>query len=268
MGRGDFNNQKTIKMNLFRCSNLWNLMTEPKTKAEKETGILSKTTQTYLDEFIFSYKYGREKIFSNKYTEKGTETEDLGIHLLNLVQKKMYRKNTERFDNGVITGEPDIIAKDRIIDIKSCYDWTTFIAKNEIPKEYYWQLCGYCLLTGKTKGAIAFVLNNTPEHIVQNEITGLYYKRGGVDVSDDEKAKIFLNHTYSDRFIQESQVVDGYWDYLKAVHFPTSEMEFVEVPNEKRLRYFEVDFTDEDFDKLDKQLDKAIKYIEINHDRF
>lgn len=255
-------------MQLFRCSSLHNLMTEPKTKAEKEAGLLSKTTISYLDEFIFSYKYGREKTFSNKYTEKGTETEDLGIHLLNLVQKKMYRKNTERFENGSITGEPDIITKDMIIDIKSCYDWTTFLAKNDIPKEYFWQLAGYCLLTGKRKGAIAYVLNNTPLHLIENEFVSAFYKNGRLDLTDDEKANITHNHTYSDKYVYDGTVMGGYWNLIKEQHFPTSEIDFIEIPNEKRLRFYEVEFTDDDFEKLENQIQKAINYIEENFERF
>ena len=254
-------------MNLFRCSSLHHIMTDPKNKADKEAGLLSKTAQTYLDEFIFSHKYGREKIFSNKYTDKGIEIEDLGIHLLNQVHKKFYKKNTVRYSNSDITGEPDIVDKDIIIDIKTCYDWTTFIAKNDIPKEYYWQLCGYCLLTGKTKGAIAYVLNNTPFHLVENEFVSAFYKNGRQDLSDDEKARIALNHTFSDKWVKDFEVVDGYWEMIKN-QFPETDLEFIEIPQEKRLRYYEVEFTDKDFEKLESQIQKAITYIEDNYNRF
>ena len=272
-------------MSIIRCSALGNIMTEPKTKAEKEMGVLSKTTQSYLDELIFSYKYKREKSISNKYTEKGIETEDDGIHLLNLLHKSFYQKNEVRFENGTITGEPDIITADTIIDIKSTYDFTTFIKKTEIEKSYYWQLCGYCLLTGMRKGAIAYVLNNTPFHIVENEFISLYYKRGAVELSDYEKAKIALGHIYHDRHIINGEMRDGYWDYLALHHFPNYQeeqrqllergditekdlIEFVEVPMDKRLRYYTVEFSDNEFDKLQSQINKATDYIQNNYERF
>ncbi len=249
---------------LLRCSGLGNLMTEPKTKAEKESGILSKTAQSYLNEHIFKIKYNRIKDFSNKYTDKGNEVEQDGIHLLNLIQKKMYRKNKERFENGLVTGCPDIIGKDIIIDIKSNYDFSTFLTKTGIDKDYYWQLCGYCLLTGKRKGAIAYTLNNTPFHLIENEFTSRYYKGGMVDLTDEKKARIALNHIYSDKYIKDGKIVNGYWEVCRQSTFPNSELQFIEIPEEKRLRYYEVEFSDEDFEKLNSAIEKAVEYISQN----
>ena len=252
---------------LFRCSALGNLMSEPKLVADKKAGKLSKTAESYLNQFIFEYKYGRREGFSTKATQKGTQTEDEGIHVLNMVMKTRYKKNTTRFNDGDITGEPDINAPEIIIDNKSSYSINSFLGKCGIDTIYNTQLLGYCRLTNKRKGAIAYTLNNTPSEIIRKEITSAYYSNGLIDLTDEDKAKIALNHIYTDKHIVDGNYVNGFWDYAKDYLgiFEDVQVPFIEVPIEKRLRYFEVEFTDEDFEKLDTQIEKAIKYIETNY---
>ena len=254
---------------LFRCSALGNLMSEPKLVADKKAGKLSKTAESYLNQFIFEYKYGRREGFSTKATQKGTQTENDGRRVLNISHKMTYKKNDERKDDGIITGEPDIVAKNIIIDIKSCYSPNTFLSKDSIDKIYFWQLLGYCRLFSKKKGAIAYTLNNTPLEIVKSELISTYYKNGLVDLTDEDKAKIALNHIYTDihNIDENGKGEGGFWDYAKdyLAIFEDVQVPFIEVPIEKRLRYFEVEFTDEDFKKLDTQIEKAIKYIETNY---
>ena len=130
---------------LFRCSAVGNLMSEPKLVADKKAGKLSKTAESYLNQFIFEYKYGRRQMFSTNATQKGTQTEDDGIHVLNMVMKTRYKKNEIRFNGDYLTGEPDIVAKDLILDIKSNYTVSSFLTKDKIDSLYFWQLVGYCV---------------------------------------------------------------------------------------------------------------------------
>lgn len=252
---------------LFRCSGVGNLMSEPKLKVDKEAGKLSKSAESYLSQFIFEYKYGRRQMFSTKATQKGTQTEDDGIHVLNMVMKTRYKKNTERFYGDYLTGEPDIIGKDIIIDIKANYTANSFLSKDCIDNIYFWQLLGYCVLGEKRKGAIAYTLNNTPLDIIKSEITSAYYKNGLVDLTDEQKAKIALNHIYTDKHIVDGNYVNGFWDYAKDYLgiFEDVQVPFIEVPIDKRLKYFKVEFTDAYFEKLDTQIEKAVKYIETNY---
>ena len=80
-----------------------------------------------------------------------------------------------------------------------------------------------------------------------------------------------ITHSYdlenSLNYIVDGNYVNGFWDYAKDYLsiFEDVQVPFIEVPIEKRLRYFEVEFTDEDFEKLDTQIEKAIKYIETNY---
>ena len=286
---------------LFRCSAVGNLMSDSKAKLSEKQLIeldrlaglrsagkltvkqtqtladfesrknapveLSISAQSYVDEFIFEYKYRRVEEFSTNATDKGTKTEDDGIHVLNMAMKTRYKKNTERFNGDYLTGEPDIIGKDMILDIKSNYTWKSFLKKKSIDSIYKWQLAGYCQLLNKRKGAIAYTLNNTPLETIRSEITKRYYKNGLVDLTDEDKAKIALNHIYTDKHIVDGNYVNGFWDYAKDYLgiFEDVQVPFIEVPIEKRLRYFEVEFTDEDFEKLDTQIEKAVKYIETNY---
>ena len=252
---------------LFRCSAVGNLIPEPKLVADKKAGKLSKTAESYLNQFLFEYKYGRREGFSTNATKKGTQTEGDGTHVLNMVMKTRYKKNEVRYNNDFLTGEPDIIGKDLIIDIKAAFSINSFLGKDAIESIYKWQLAGYCKLLDKRKGAIAYTLNNTPLEIIKSEITSSYYKNGLVDLTDEDKAKIALNHIYTDKHIVDGNYVNGFWDYAKDYLgiFEDVQVPFIEVPIEKRLRYFEVEFTDEDFEKLDTQIEKAVKYIETNY---
>lgn len=256
----------------FRCSSLGKLATEPKAKADKDAGNLSATAKAYLKEFMVYYKYGREKCFSNKYTEKGLAVEDTNISLLSNVRKEFFRKNKKRFHDEFITGEPDILTKEMVIDIKSAYDLSTFTAKEAIEPLYWWQLLGYCRLTGRTKAAIAYTLANTPENLILKEFSNEYYKYGkNEEVSDQRKAEIALNLVYTNEWYDtdyNGKITkrNDYWEVLKNAHFPDSDIEFVEIPAEKRVRFFEVEFTDKDFEKLDRIIDRAVKYIEENWD--
>jgi hypothetical protein len=158
---------KTNHMNwnqtLIRCSSIGQLMTEPKEKAAKEAGELSKTAKTHLKSVYIREKYGREKEILTKQMKKGIEVEEESITLLARIQKKMLYKNEERLNNEYITGLPDIYEgvsirnASSITDIKSSYDLHTFLANVGEPLDstYYYQLQGYMALSGATKAHIA-----------------------------------------------------------------------------------------------------------------
>ncbi len=136
---------------LIRCSSIGNLMTEPKDKAAKDAGELSKTAKTHLKNVYIQEKYGREKDIVTRQMQKGIEVEEDSITLLSRVQKKMLYKNEERLYNDYITGLPDIFEgksiheSDSITDIKSSYDLFTFMSNigEPLDSSYYYQLQGY-----------------------------------------------------------------------------------------------------------------------------
>lgn len=254
---------------LFRCSSLGKLMTEPQSKADKEAGKLSKTATSYLDEFIALYKYGRLKPFTNKYVQKGTVVEKDSIDLYCDVFKTFAKKNDKWFNDGTIGGTPDIIFKDKVTDIKSSWQLSTFLANKGIPKDYFWQLCGYARLLKIKKAELVFCLVNTPENLIDKELKTAYYNNQMIELSDDEKAHIAINLIFTNQWYDRND--DGlikrndFWEVMKQAYFPGAGREFIEIPREKRIKKFEIEFTDEDFEKLDLVLDRSIQYVEDNY---
>ena len=194
---------------LIRASSVGYLMTEPVTKADKEAGVLSKTAQKHLIEVYIAEKYGRKRDIQTKQMKKGVEAEQDSIDLLSMYLKLPFSKNEERFKNDFITGLPDIINGDTIIDIKSSYDLWTFLGNipDKLDNLYYWQMQSYMWLTGTRNATIAYCLVNTPESIIQQE---KYYLLKKMDVISEESLefikeamKIEFNMTFDDISINE-----------------------------------------------------------------
>lgn len=194
---------------LIRASSVGYLMTEPVAKADKEAGVLSKTAQKHLIEVYIAEKYGRKRDIQTKQMKKGIEAEQDSIDLLSMYLKLPFIKNEERFKNDFITGLPDIINGDTIIDIKSSYDLWTFLGNipDKLDNLYYWQMQSYMWLTGTRKATIAYCLVNTPESIIQQE---KYYLLKKMDVISEESPefikeamKIEFNMTFDDISINE-----------------------------------------------------------------
>lgn len=147
---------------LFRCSQLGKLMVKSRSKTEQ----ISKTTQSYLDEIFKVEYFGKYIEIKSKYLEKGKIMEDEAIRMIGRLDDEIYWKNTTRFNNEFITGEPDVIADD-IKDIKCSWSYATFpLLDTEIKnKDYWWQLQGYMWLTGKTEAELCYCLLDTPEEL-------------------------------------------------------------------------------------------------------
>ncbi len=156
---------------LIRCSSLSCLFTEPKSKADKDAGELSKTAKSHLIEVYAGVLWGVERDILTKAMKKGVEAEEDGITLLSRVDKIMYEKNKEREANQYLTGHPDIIEENRITDLKLSWDAFTFLPKmmEEMDDMYFYQLQGYMWLFGKDKGRISYALVDTPESIINGE---------------------------------------------------------------------------------------------------
>lgn len=154
----------------IRCSQIGQIMTAPKSKSD----LLSKTTMTYIDEWMKEQIYGRSKKIESKYIDKGVQMEDEAIEFITSYYPELplLIKNERNFADDFMTGTPDLILDDEIIDIKCPFDCFTFpLFEKELPeRNYYWQLQGYMNLTGTNKGSIIYVLMDTPLSIVEREI--------------------------------------------------------------------------------------------------
>jgi hypothetical protein len=153
---------------IVRCSALSKLMTKGRGKSSP----LGETTKSFVMEKAKEDFYGIRPNFSNKFTEKGLRNEDLGIEMVNQARFMDFKKNEERISTSWLTGECDINAEDRIIDIKCSWSFDTFPAFQEeadksVKKSGYdWQLRGYMMLYNKTFGEVVYCLTTTPPDLL------------------------------------------------------------------------------------------------------
>jgi len=231
----------------IRASSVGYLMTEPVTKADKEAGLLSKTTQKHLLDVYIAEKYGRKKDIQTKQMKKGVEVEQESIDLLSMYLKMPFNKNEQRFTNDFISGLPDIIDNDRIIDIKSSYDLWTFIGNipDKLDNLYYWQMQSYMWLTGTKSAVIAYCLVNTPENIIEQE---KYYLLKKMDVATEENPE----------YVKEAMKIEF-------------NMSFDDISINERILMFHVSRNEDDILRIQQKVEKArefLKEIEETHLNF
>lgn len=148
-------------------------MTEAKSKDEP----LSVGAKTEIESMAKQLVYGYDEQFTSKYTEKGTLVEDEAIALYNSVFFTSYTKNTERKSNDWVTGECDIAAPTKIIDIKSPWSLSTFPATAAAgrDKDYEWQGRVYMWLWDRPEFEIAYCMVNTPQELIGYEREEIHY---------------------------------------------------------------------------------------------
>ena len=199
---------------IFRASALSAIMTDGKGKDELSVG-----AKTYVTKLAKEMIYGYDEKVSSKYMDKGIRVEDESIDLYNAVHLTSHAKNTERKTNEWITGEADIVADDRIIDIKSSWCLTTFYVLADQGRDtgYEWQLRAYMMLWDKPRADIAYCLVSTPDDLIGYEskqlhqvdhinrelrVTIVPYERD-VALEDKIKIKVQAARVYYDQIIQE-----------------------------------------------------------------
>jgi hypothetical protein len=142
----------------FTPSELYRLMTEPRTKNEK----LSEGAKTYVKEKIaetLTVDISNEKMFhGNNATEWGNSYEGEAIELFSdMLNKEIVNVGFINYDDN-FGGTPDGISHDKLfgIEVKCPYNPSIHLdnllldslAFKKERKEYYWQIQGYSLITG------------------------------------------------------------------------------------------------------------------------
>jgi len=218
---------------LFRCSSLGYIMTEPKSKSEA----ISETAKTHLIDVFVSNKYGRNTDVFNRYTAKGMMVEEDSLTLYSRFKGKFYKKNELRIANGWISGCPDIILNDLVVDIKSSWDIYTFFRNTaKLNKQYYWQLQGYMALTGKETSKLAYCLVNTPDILIQDQKRKLLWQMGLIDDTDK---------TYEEACSELDKL---------AV--------YDDIPLEEKVIEIEIKRNDEDIEKIYHRVDQCREYMD------
>ena len=155
---------------MIRCSSISKIMTNPRTKGEE----WSETAKAAMLEAARESLFGvRRTLDDIKYIQKGKACEDEGIALYNNVFLYDLKKvdSSERRNNGIITGEPDLIATGsrKGVDIKVAWSLLTFPLTEEQAgkKDYEFQARGYMCLFDLPEWEIAYCALDTPEDILK-----------------------------------------------------------------------------------------------------
>lgn len=210
----------------IRCSSIGEIMTDGKTK-----GTLGKTAQTYLKTWMLEQVYNRKKQVSTKYMDKGLIMEDENLDFAGMILGVTLEKNQTYFNGDFITGTPDAITDDFLVELKSSWDFSTFpYFETECPNsDYYWQVQGYLHLTGLMSAKLIYVLSDTPLNIINQECKSYCFKTG---LSfDDELPDFIQKMTYSDI-----------------------------LPSDK-IRIFDIDRNDEDIQRIIDRVKLCREYI-------
>lgn len=138
---------------------------------------LSTGAITYCKDLAKQFVYGFKPEVSTRQMQKGNICEDASIDLYNSVFFTNYKKNTERKTNEWLTGECDIDAPEKIIDIKTAWSLQTFPALKEdcLDTVYEWQGRSYMMLWDKDLFELAFCMVSTPEELVGYENPDIHY---------------------------------------------------------------------------------------------
>jgi hypothetical protein len=192
-------------------SSLGKLMTTPKSKTEN----LSQGAKTYIRQVAKQDFFGYRVELDNKYINKGKDQEQDSIDLLNAVRFTNYQKNDVRIEDDYMTGECDILADDRVIDVKTSWNLETWPATSSEAhdNDYEWQGRAYLMLYEREIFELVFCMVTTKDeflnqweqidlhrvdHIApEKRITSVIYERDLEKEILIREKLIFANEYYS-----------------------------------------------------------------------
>ena len=206
---------------------------------------LGDSCTSYLKEVYVWEKYGKEPVGGaerSKYTMKGKLVEEESIMMLSRIDSLTYSKNDKRYNNNYLTGEPDIIVSNdgipqKIIDIKSSYDFATLLANVGSPLNslYRYQVQGYMALTGATEAEVCYCLVNMPQELINSEKKRIFY---ALNAATEESP-----------------------EYKRQVERLENNMTFDEVPIQERIVRFPVQRDEELINKIYKRIEACREWL-------
>lgn len=216
---------------LFRCSSLGKICTNDRTGKQ-----MGETAKSYLKEIYIEKVYGIKKDITSKYITKGLLVEDSAIALYSSLNGGFYFKNDEWYKNDFISGTPDIVSDELVIDIKSSWSPHSMPFKDDsIKKDYYYQLIGYMALTGLKKAKLAYVLIDTPHQLVEDEKRRLSWQMGATSDLSPE--------------------------YLEACLELDKQHDFSHIPIEKRVVEFDIEYDEKVVEEIYKRVQECRTYL-------
>lgn len=162
---------------------------------------LGETGKTYCKNWLKEQLYNRKIEFSNKYTEKGLIVEDNSLDFIaETMRYGMILKNEKFFENDFITGTPDAILQDHLIDVKNSWSFEQFpLFDKDCPNsDYFYQAQCYMELTGKDFYKLIYCLSDTPMNLIEKEAFW-WCKNNGFDMLEQDVLDRFIKKmTYPD----------------------------------------------------------------------
>lgn len=181
---------------VIRCSALGQVMTNSRSKSVP----LSQTCKSHIQERFNEIEFGISEYWTNQYVQKGHGVEDISLMMAQRVNDWQFlTKNEDRFRNDFITGIPDAIADDFIVEIKSSWSMKTFpmYVDSNPNKAYEWQVQGYLWLAEKEVGHLSYCLVDTPDELVNDELFRTARKQGYIDLPPEVEKEIRDNHSFN-----------------------------------------------------------------------
>ena len=158
---------------------------------------LPETAKSYCQQWLKEQVYGRRKEIHTKQIEKGILAEDDAINLVIAFDGLDYNeKNEEYFENDFLTGTPDLLYDDLVIDTKCSYDCFTYpMFDDKIDQGYWWQLQGYMELTRDRNAQLSYCLVDMPESMILREVN--YVIKSSDTTFDDAYNTVSNKNKYS-----------------------------------------------------------------------
>lgn len=210
---------------------------------------LGQTGYSYLESWLKEAMFKRRPEIKSKYIDKGNISEEDGFTLLTLQKGLgMVYKNEKHFENDFMTGTPDLIHDGIVYDNKCSWSLDTFpMFDKEVPnKDYYWQLQTYMELTGCDKSVLAYTLIDADISLIQQAVKW---------ETDPEKIyRIICNMVYTQSAFDEA---------VNEFCFNAKSDYFVEIPEEKRIKCFEIARNDKDIELIKERVKES--RIHINY---
>jgi hypothetical protein len=213
----------------IRCSAIGDIMANGTDKKS-----MGKGAMTFCQQWVKEQVYARRKEFTSKYTDKGNICEDNSLDFIaDQLNLGLLFKNEQHFKNDFITGTPDAVLPEMIIDVKNSWDFTTFPLFDQVcpNKDYEWQMLGYMALTGKQGAKLIYVLSDTPINLIEKEAYW-WCKNNGYDELDMD---IF--------------------DQFKA------RMTYPDIPAERKIKVFDIARDESKIEAIKARVQEAREYI-------
>lgn len=225
---------------------------------ERAGPVLGKTAEAVVHEAWLRKEYGRIKEIQSKYLDKGIEVEEDSITLVTKLTNQLYVKNQERKTDEWFTGECDIKNKDTVIDVKSSWDIHTF-HKAECTHSNKWQVMCYMHLWKKEKGAVAYCLIDTPDHILNDEFRRTAWKLNIYDGDINEPKYDQLKYQIAKNML----FTDEAFKVAKSAYFPTADTsDWIPIPDELRIKWFDVEWQPEMIELAKERVKLANEFYE------